>query len=239
MFFTKTGFPAKINHCTLFSCFFHYDLWHGQNRQVTSHFEYVPHCKWFELKLGMRREEGLLTNFPKFHGDHAISTMFLQHCSETYQTDLVVPTSHWEAPCVIVHTSLILRSSFRHQMFVTLLIRTITFSTPCSSDVWFLPYLIQSGYIWPTVRFLLGVSGLVRFPPSLSSATLCGYWGILLMRAVHHGLTRLWAVSCRQHWCALIACYVYHLKWQSSLECTRCAKFGYHSIYKSSFEEFI
>ncbi len=27
---------------------------------------YVLHCEWFELKLLMRGEEGLLTNLPKF-----------------------------------------------------------------------------------------------------------------------------------------------------------------------------
>ncbi len=57
----ETIFPAKTNCCILFNCFFHYDLWHGQNRQVTSHRQYVPHCEQFELKLGMRREEGILT----------------------------------------------------------------------------------------------------------------------------------------------------------------------------------
>ncbi len=41
-----------------------------------SRHKYVPHCEWFELKLGMCGEEGLLTNFPKFHGDCATSTMF-------------------------------------------------------------------------------------------------------------------------------------------------------------------
>ncbi len=51
--------------------------------------EYVPHCEQFELKLGMRREEGLLTNFSKFHGDYATSTMFLRLCPKTYQTDPV------------------------------------------------------------------------------------------------------------------------------------------------------
>ncbi len=51
--------------------------------------KYVPHCEWLKLKLGMRREEGLLTNFPKFHGDRATSTMFSQHFRKTYRTDLV------------------------------------------------------------------------------------------------------------------------------------------------------
>ncbi len=45
--------------------------------------------EWFELKLGMRGEEGLLTNFPKFHGDRATSTMFSQCCHKTKKTDLV------------------------------------------------------------------------------------------------------------------------------------------------------
>ncbi len=84
----KTGFPAKTYRCTLFNCFFYYNLWHGQNRQVTSHCEYVPHCEWFDLKLGMHGENGLLTNFPKFHGDHATSTMFLQQCRKTYPQTL-------------------------------------------------------------------------------------------------------------------------------------------------------
>ncbi len=79
----KTGFPAKTNHCTLFSWFFFYDLWHGQNRRVTSR------RKYFELKLGIRGEKGLLTNFLKFHGDRATSTMFSQHCCKTYLIDLV------------------------------------------------------------------------------------------------------------------------------------------------------
>ncbi len=85
----KTGFPAKTNRCTLFNCFFHYDLWHRQNRQVTSHREYVPHWERFELKLGTCREEGLLTNFPKFHGDRSSSTTFPQRCLKTYQTEFV------------------------------------------------------------------------------------------------------------------------------------------------------
>ncbi len=37
----------------------------------------------------MCSEEGLLTNFPQFHGDHATSTMFSQPCRKTYRTDLV------------------------------------------------------------------------------------------------------------------------------------------------------
>ncbi len=86
----KIGFPAKMNRCTLFSCFFHYDLWYRQNRQVTSH-KYVPHCEWFELKLGMCGEVGLLMNFLKFHGDRASSTMFSQRCHKTYWTDLLHP----------------------------------------------------------------------------------------------------------------------------------------------------
>ncbi len=45
--------------------------------------EYVPLCERFELKLGMHGEEGLLTNFPKFHGDRATSTTFLQRCCKT------------------------------------------------------------------------------------------------------------------------------------------------------------
>ncbi len=85
----KTGFPAKTNFCTLFNCFFNYDLWHGQNRQVTSLREYVPHCKRFELKFCMRGEEGLLTSFPKFYGDRATSSMFSQCCRKTYRIDLV------------------------------------------------------------------------------------------------------------------------------------------------------
>ncbi len=32
-------------------------------------------------------EEGLLTNFHKFHGDRAASTMFSQHFRKTYRTD--------------------------------------------------------------------------------------------------------------------------------------------------------
>ncbi len=46
-------------------------------------------CERFELKLGMRGDKGLLTNFPKFHEDHATSTMFSQRCRKTYWTDLV------------------------------------------------------------------------------------------------------------------------------------------------------
>ncbi len=50
----------------------------------------VPRCEPFELKLGMSGQKGLLTNFPKFHGDLATSTMLLQHCRQTYRTDLVL-----------------------------------------------------------------------------------------------------------------------------------------------------
>ncbi len=42
---------------------------------MSSH-KYVPHCERFELKLGMHGEEGLLTNFIKFHRDFATCTMF-------------------------------------------------------------------------------------------------------------------------------------------------------------------
>ncbi len=38
----------------------------------------------------MSGEEGLLTNQPKFHGDRATTTIFLQHCCDTYPTDLVI-----------------------------------------------------------------------------------------------------------------------------------------------------
>ncbi len=86
----ETGFQEKTNYCTLLNWFFHYNLWHRQNGQVTSHHEYVPHWEWFELKLGMCREEGLLTNFPKFHVDSTTSTMFSQYCRKTYRTDLVI-----------------------------------------------------------------------------------------------------------------------------------------------------
>ncbi len=85
----KTGFPAKTNCCTLFNCFFHSDSWHEQNRQVTSPCECVPHCEQFQLKLSMCGQEGLLTNFPNFHGNRTTSTTFLQRCHKTYQTDLV------------------------------------------------------------------------------------------------------------------------------------------------------
>ncbi len=81
----KADFSAKMNCCTLFNCFFNYDVWHGQNRQVMSCCAYVAYCERFELKLGMRGEEGLLTNFPKLHGDRATSTMFSQHCHNTYR----------------------------------------------------------------------------------------------------------------------------------------------------------
>ncbi len=49
----------------------------------------MPHCEQFELKFGMRGEEGLSTNFTKFHGDCATSTMFSHRCRKTYRTDLV------------------------------------------------------------------------------------------------------------------------------------------------------
>ncbi len=62
----KTGFPAKTNRCTLFNCFFHYDLCYGQNRPVTSHHKYVPHCERFELKLDMCGDDGSLRTFPSF-----------------------------------------------------------------------------------------------------------------------------------------------------------------------------
>ncbi len=91
----KTGFPAKTNHCPLFICLFQYDLWYGQNRQVTSCRKYVSHCEQFELKLGMCGKEGLLTNFLKFHGDRTTSTMFSQRCRKTYQTDLVCLRNCW------------------------------------------------------------------------------------------------------------------------------------------------
>ncbi len=100
-----TGFPAKTNRCALFNCFFHYDLWYAQSRQVTSHLKYVSHCEWFELKLGICGEEGLLTNFPKFHLDRTTSAMFLQHCHKTYRTDLIIyifvfNLTAWQTPQV-------------------------------------------------------------------------------------------------------------------------------------------
>ncbi len=61
-----------------------------------SHRKYVPHCKRLELKLGIHRETGLLTNFRKFHGDRATSTMFSQFCCKTYRTDLVLFTENFE-----------------------------------------------------------------------------------------------------------------------------------------------
>ncbi len=91
----KTSFPAKTNHCTLFNCFFSITIYDPDKRQVKSRHKYVSHCEWFELKLGMCREEGLLTNFPKFHGDHTTSTMFSQSCRKTYRTDLVVPDDQY------------------------------------------------------------------------------------------------------------------------------------------------
>ncbi len=57
--------------------------------QVTLHRKYIPPFEWFELKLGMRIEEGSLTNSPKFYGDSATRTMFSQRCSKTHRTDLV------------------------------------------------------------------------------------------------------------------------------------------------------
>ncbi len=56
-----------------------------------SHGEYVPQCEQFELKLGMRKEEGLLTNFPRFYGERTTSTMFLQRCRKTYWMDIEFP----------------------------------------------------------------------------------------------------------------------------------------------------
>ncbi len=53
----KTSFPAKTNHWTFLNCFFYYDLWYGQNRQVTSLRKFVPHGEQFELKVSMRGEE--------------------------------------------------------------------------------------------------------------------------------------------------------------------------------------
>ncbi len=43
---------------------------------------------YLNVKLGMRREEGLLMNFPKFHGDRDTSTILSQRYRKTYQTDL-------------------------------------------------------------------------------------------------------------------------------------------------------
>ncbi len=90
----EISFPAKTNRCTLFNCFFYYNLCYGQNRQVTSRCEYVPHCERFELQLCLSGEEGLLTNFPMFHGDRATSTTFSQRCRKTYRTDLVYSKCH-------------------------------------------------------------------------------------------------------------------------------------------------
>ncbi len=42
----------------------------------------------------MRGEEGLLTNFPKFYGDRATSTMFSQCFRKTYGIDLVYLSSY-------------------------------------------------------------------------------------------------------------------------------------------------
>ncbi len=62
----KTGIPAKTNCCTLFNCFFHYDVWHGQNRQVTSHRKYVPHYEQFELNLACMEKRVYWWTFPSF-----------------------------------------------------------------------------------------------------------------------------------------------------------------------------
>ncbi len=85
----KPAFQQKRIAARCSVVFFHYDLWSGQNRQVTSLREYVPHCEWFKWKHSMHREEGLLKNFPKFCGDCATSTMFSQSCCKTYRIDLV------------------------------------------------------------------------------------------------------------------------------------------------------
>ncbi len=97
----KTGFPAKTNRprCPIvFS-----NLWHGQNKQVTSHHEYVPHCERFELKLGVCGKEALLTNFSKFHRDRATSTMFSHRCRKTYRTDLVCELKFTVPQCNPLH----------------------------------------------------------------------------------------------------------------------------------------
>ncbi len=73
----------------LFNLYFPLQLMTWTKQTSLSLREYIPHCEPFGLKLGMCGEEGLLTNFPKFNGDRATSTMFSQHCRKTYWTDLV------------------------------------------------------------------------------------------------------------------------------------------------------
>ncbi len=96
----KLAFQEKqiAARCSCSVGFFHYNLLHEQNRQVTSCCECVPHSEWFELKLGMGKKEGLLTNFPMFHGDPATGTIFSQHCRKTYL----------DRPCIKKKASLLL-----------------------------------------------------------------------------------------------------------------------------------
>ncbi len=63
-------------------------------QKVISRREYVPHREQSELKVGICREEGVLTNFHKFHEDRTTSTIFSQHCRKTYRTDLVCPIQY-------------------------------------------------------------------------------------------------------------------------------------------------
>ncbi len=75
-----------------------------ENRQIMSHREYVPHSDRFELKFGMHREEGLLMNFPKFHGGRATSSVFallLQNLSDRPCIIYMRPSSSLEIPSSI------------------------------------------------------------------------------------------------------------------------------------------
>ncbi len=86
----KTNFPAKTNHRTLFHRFF-ITIYDMEKTDKLRHIENTHlNVKRFELKLGMCEEEGLLINFPKFHGDRATITMFSQCCRKTYRTGFVL-----------------------------------------------------------------------------------------------------------------------------------------------------
>ncbi len=61
----KTAFPTKTNPCMLFNCFFHYDLWYGQNRQVTSHHDNVPHCELFRVETWHAWRRGFIGELPQ------------------------------------------------------------------------------------------------------------------------------------------------------------------------------
>ncbi len=85
----KMGFLAKTNRCTLFN-FFSITIYNTNKTDKLRHIANMYPLWMVPAETSHARRKDLLTNFPKFHGDRATSTMFSQRCCKTDQT-LYIP----------------------------------------------------------------------------------------------------------------------------------------------------